>query len=183
MTIATLQFRVATPEDAPRLQQLIEAAFRAEDPNGKWTDNLGLSARFRIGLDEVLANINNPDGATLIGTDSDGNLVASVAVFFKRNANITRLAMLSVDPNRQHGGLGRQILSYGENYCQETWGVRQLGLNALSTRQELVSWYERCGYKRTGQLSPFPVELFPDVALPDNLGFVEMEKDLAGASV
>lgn len=179
MTSETLQFRTATPGDAPQIQNLIQSAFRAEDVRDRWTGSTELASQFHISVDEVLANMTKPDCAVLVATDpTTGALVASVEAF-RRTADLARLSMLAVDSAHQRGGLGRRVLAHAEGYCRLNWGVRRLGLNALSTREELISWYVRCGFRRTGETSAFPRERFAGMDLPEDLCFIELEKDLA----
>ncbi|KAJ6143837.1 hypothetical protein N7471_003290 [Penicillium samsonianum] len=170
-----LNFRVATEEDATQLQQLVESAFRAEDSRKGWTDDLGLSSSFRLDVKEVLAMITKPDSVMLMATNNENTLVGSIGTS-KRDANHARIFMLAIDTSQQQGGIGRQVLAYAEEYCQRTWGVTTLGLNALSNRQELISWYSRRGYKTTGETTPFPREKFENLLLPEDLCFVEFEK-------
>ncbi|KAJ5135648.1 Acyl-CoA N-acyltransferase [Penicillium bovifimosum] len=172
-----LTFRIATEADAPQLQRLIESAFRADDSREGWTDNLGLSSSFRIDVQEVLAMITKADTVMLMAINDEKTLVGSIGTA-KRDANHARLFMLAVDSSQQHSGIGRQVLAYAEDYCRQTWGVSTLCLNALSNRLQLISWYERRGYEKTGEASPFPREKFEELALPEDLCFVEFEKGL-----
>ncbi|KAI0136211.1 putative GNAT family acetyltransferase [Xylariales sp. AK1849] len=176
------KFHVATPNNAAQLQKMVQAAFRAEDSRGNWTADMALSAGFRIEVEEVMAMITKPNCAILMATDDNGALVASAEVS-RRSADLARLSMLAVDQQRQRGSIGRQVLANAEDYCRRTWGVNKMGLNALSTRKELILWYMRCGYRKTGELSPFPHERTTLVPLPDGLCFVELEKDLDAVSV
>lgn len=177
----TLQFRVAAPYDAPQVQALVESAFRAEDSRKDWTADMRLGENFRISVEEVLGQITKPGCVVLMAMDGD-SLVASVELF-KRSDDLARISMLSVDQRHQQGGVGRQVLAYAEDYCQRSWGVKKMGLNALSTRQQLIGWYMRRGYRKTGEQSPFPVEKFKELDLPDDLCFVEFEKELSPSTV
>lgn len=178
MAKSNLQFRIATPADAAQLQELVQSAFQAEDSRERWTGDTELSKRFRIGVDKVMVSITKPDSATLMATNDGGVLVASLELS-KRSADLARLSMLAVDRCYHGGGIGHQVLAYAEEYCRREWGVKKLGPNSLSTRQALVAWYERCGFERTGELSPFPRDHFTDLALPEDLCFVELDKDLS----
>jgi ribosomal protein S18 acetylase RimI-like enzyme len=197
MNNTTLQFRIATPEDAATIQNLIQTSFRTQDPRARWTGSTELASQFHISVDEVLANINRPgsDCAVLVATDPQdgGAIVASVECVNRQRSNATndndndndglaRLSMLAVDPTRQRAGLGRTVLAAAEHHCSREWAATRLGLNALSTRGELIAWYERCGFARTGGLSAFPRDRFPGVELPEDLCFVELEKDLTEAA-
>ncbi|KAJ5865654.1 hypothetical protein N7534_000207 [Penicillium rubens] len=172
-----LNFRVATEDDAAQLQQLVESAFRTEDSRKGWTDDLGLSSAFRLDVQEVLAMVTKPDSVVLMATNNENTLLGSIGTS-KRDANYARLFMLAVDTSKQRGGIGRQVLAYAEDYCQRTWGVTTLGLNTLSNRKQLTSWYSRHGYKMTGETTPFPREKFESLLLPDDLCLVEFEKVL-----
>ncbi|OIW35709.1 putative N-acetyltransferase, GNAT family, partial [Coniochaeta ligniaria NRRL 30616] len=175
MTQPKLHFRIATTEDAPRIQQLVESSFRAEDSRPQWTADMSLGRQFRMDVKFVIAAITNPESAILIACDDEDMLVASVEVT-KRGTDLARLAMLAVDERHQRGGIGRRVLDYADDYCRSTWGVKKIGLNALSTRKELIMWYMRCGYQQTGELTPFRPRGGDEVAIPDGLSFVELEK-------
>ncbi|KAH7157808.1 acyl-CoA N-acyltransferase [Dactylonectria estremocensis] len=179
MTNRDLQFRIATPDDAAQVQALVEAAFRAEDSRPDWTADMKLGSSFRIGVETILSQITKPDSAILMATDGNGALVGSVEV--SRRDDLARVSMLAVDLRRQQGGLGRQVLAHAEDYCLRTWGVHRIGLNALSTREQLISWYMRRGYQKTGKSSPFPNERLGELELSEDLHFVELEKDLNAA--
>ncbi|KAH8774587.1 putative N-acetyltransferase, GNAT family [Diaporthe sp. PMI_573] len=193
MSNESLQFRIATSDDAARIQNLIQTSFRTEDTRARWTGSTELASQFHISVDEVLASFNKPECAVLVATDpTDGSIVASVECVRRRTTaaadnnnnndddddDLARLSMLAVDNSRQRAGLGRAVLARAEDYCRREWGVTRLGLNALSTREELISWYVRCGFERTGETSAFPRDRFPGLKLPEDLCFVELEKDL-----
>lgn len=174
-----LQFRIATPEDAPAIQQLVQSAFQAADTRQDWTADMELNIRFRLAVEEVMPRITSPSGAIVmafITTENGKTLVASIEVA-KRSDDLARLSMLAVNQHHQQGGIGREILTYAEKYCQQEWGVTKFGLDALSTRQALIAWYMRRGYQKTGETEPFPVERFSDLELPKDLCFVQLEKD------
>ncbi|KAF4200469.1 hypothetical protein CNMCM8927_003036 [Aspergillus lentulus] len=182
MTNRTLEYRLATPDDAPQIQQLVQSAFRTQDSRPNWTGDTALAAGFSIGVEEILTIITKPDSAFLIATDTNGVLVASIGIS-RHSADFARLFLLAVSDEFQRGGIGRQVLAYAESYCQRIWGVNKGSLNALSNRLELILWYMRRGYRRTGELTPFPVQRVEGSALHEDLCFVEMEKEFNGGSV
>ncbi|KAJ5815985.1 Acyl-CoA N-acyltransferase [Penicillium robsamsonii] len=172
-----LNFRIATEEDAAQLHQLVETAFRTTDSRKDWTDNLGLVSSFRPHVQEIIDVITKPDSVMLMATNDQDLLVAAIGTS-KRDVNYARLFRLAVDTSQQRGGIGRQVLEYAEEYCRRTWGVTTIGLDALSCRKALISWYLRCGYEMTGETTPFPREKLKDLVLPDDLCFIEFEKAL-----
>lgn len=178
--IAHLHFRLATSEDAARIQHLVQSAFCTEDSRPDWTGNLELASQFRVELAEVLAKIADPNIVTLLVEENGGNesnaLVASIDVS-RSGADCGRLSMIAVDDRHQRNGVGRHVLAYAEDYCRQNWGVTKFSLNALSSRPALIEWYVRRGYQKTGKTTPFPREKFSNLVLPSDMCFVELEKD------
>lgn len=177
MAVLELQFRAATTDDASQIQQLVQSAFRTEDSRPDWTGLVELASGFSIGVEEVRDKINKPESVVLIAVAKEDSLVASIEVT-RREANTGRISMVAVDDRYQRDGVGRRVLEYAEDYCRRVWNVERFSLNALSTRKALIDWYIRRGYRKTGEESPFPREKFGDHAMPADICFVEMEKDL-----
>ncbi|KAJ5175668.1 Acyl-CoA N-acyltransferase [Penicillium canariense] len=177
MTSEPLNFRIANQQDAVKLQQLIESAFRAEDSRQGWVGSSDLASRFHIEVKDISAVIINPATAFLVASDDYGAILGSIGVS-KRALDRARLFMLAVEPQHHRGGIGRQVLAYAEDYCQRTWDSKIVELNALSTREALISWYLRRGYRKTGDSAPFPSEEYDDLALPADMCFIEFEKTM-----
>lgn len=64
--------------------------------------------------------------------------------------------MFSVDPTLQGGGVGRAVLAEAERIAREEWNAAALEMTVIHLREELIAWYERRGYERTGVSKPFP---------------------------
>lgn len=62
--------------------------------------------------------------------------------------------MFAVRPELQGAGLGKVIIAEAEHTAREEWGVGEMHMTVISVRHELIAWYERRGYRRTGELSP-----------------------------
>ena len=39
---------------------------------------------------------------------------------------------------------------------RQHWGLDRMRMKVIVQRQELIAWYERRGYRRTGETAPFP---------------------------
>ena len=51
-------------------------------------------------------------------------------------------------------------------------------MTVISVRSELIAWYERHGYVRTGETKPFPMD-DPNFGIPKEfLEFIVLEKKL-----
>ncbi|KAI9155604.1 hypothetical protein HJFPF1_08191 [Paramyrothecium foliicola] len=175
MATNNLTFRFATEEEAPDVQQLIHRAFRAEDSRPNWTGDMELSTNFSVDIELIRARINTPNCGFVVATNGQGQTVGTICVAQIAN-KLARMSLLAIEPQHQQGGTGRQVLEYAEKHSQQAWGATRCGLNALSTRKELISWYKRHGYQETGELVPFPQQAYTPGTAGNDLYFVEMLK-------
>lgn len=181
MAFNVLRFRVATPEDAAPLQAFVKSAYRGEKSRRGWTTEADLVTDDRVDVEGIMAKITTPDSVILIATDGDGEDGALVACceVVKRKSDLAYFGMFAVDPYLQGCGVGRQVLAHAEEYCLWAWGIRKVEMSVIWTREELISWYMRRGYQKTGESRPFPYgQLINGVALRDDLYFDILEKDL-----
>ena len=84
--------------------------------------------------------------------------------------------MFVVRPDIQGAGIGKQLLKEAENLARSSWAVSSYVMVVINSRHELIAFYERRGYRRTGELSEFPVN--PALWTPkvDGLKMERMEK-------
>jgi ribosomal protein S18 acetylase RimI-like enzyme len=62
--------------------------------------------------------------------------------------------MFSVSPVLQGKGVGRALLEAAEVQAKQ-FNCHTITMTVISTRAELISWYERRGYAFTGEIQPF----------------------------
>ncbi|OLN85679.1 hypothetical protein CCHL11_08269 [Colletotrichum chlorophyti] len=200
MTVAApqqtnLTFRPATPDDIPLLLPLIRSAYRGEASRKGWTTEADLVADERIDAAGLLAKMSEPEGVVLLVTDDDAaaptvtttnapTLAAPLSCCevqrSKADPSRAYFGLFAVDPARQAGGVGRRVLEYAEAYARARWGVERMEMWVIWPRGELISWYERRGYRITGERKEFPYKhLVNGDALRDDLWFQVLEKPLA----
>jgi ribosomal protein S18 acetylase RimI-like enzyme len=169
-------FRTATRDDIDMLVDLVDAAYRGERSRAGWTHEADLLGGQRVDVDMVAASLADPAVVVLLLTDED-RLLACCEL--RRDADAAALGMFAVDPSRQAGGLGRRVLAEAERVVTDRWGATRIRLSVIDTRTELIGWYERRGYRRTGATAPFPYgdERF-GVPLRDDLRFAVLDKRL-----
>lgn len=171
------QISVASLCDVAPLIALIQSAYRGADSRLGWTSEDHLLGGQRIDAEMMTRAIADPDQRVLMMKDAKGALFACATV--ERRDGFGTIGTLSVSPTLQAGGVGKAMLAQAEVYLQSTWQLHRARLSVIAQRAELIAWYERRGYKLTGETSPFP---YDDAAfgLPkrDDLSFVIMGKAL-----
>ena len=175
----SLRYRVATADDAAAVLALVRRAYRGESSRAGWTTEADLLDDQRIDLPGVTSKINREDGLVLLADDDAGALVACCELAIAR-PGVGYFGMFAVEPTRQAGGLGRAVLAEAERRAREDLGAARMELSVIAARTDLIAWYERRGYRATGETRPFPYdELVGGLALRDDLYFVVLDKKLA----
>ncbi|MFG2470537.1 GNAT family N-acetyltransferase [Streptomyces canus] len=152
-TTAGLAFRDATDADVDALVALVESAYRGDASRAGWTTEADILEGQRTDPEGVLAVIKSPD-SRLLTVERDGQVVACCQL--EHRGTYAYFGMFAVSPALQGGGLGKVIIAEAERIARETWGVTEMHMTVISVRNDLVAWYERRGYRRTGQMTPFP---------------------------
>ena len=155
-----LTFRDATTADVDALVALIESAYRGESSRAGWTTEAHLLHGQRTDAHAVAAVIAHPASRIMLAErpGEDGpELIACCQLEERGGADGAAgyFGMFAVRPDEQGGGVGRQVLAEAERVARG-WGATELHMTVIVQREELIAYYERRGYRRTGQLSPFP---------------------------
>ncbi|WP_060885745.1 GNAT family N-acetyltransferase [Streptomyces caniscabiei] len=177
-TAATdLTFRDATDADVDVLVALIESAYRGDSSRTGWTTEADILEGQRTDPDGVLAVIKAPD-SRLLTVEREGTVVACCQL--EHRGAHAYFGMFAVSPALQGGGLGKVIIAEAERIARASWGVREMHMTVISVRDDLIAWYERRGYRRTGRMTPFPYgdERF-GIPQRDDLRFELLVKELA----
>ncbi|WP_035844994.1 GNAT family N-acetyltransferase [Kitasatospora azatica] len=150
-----LVFRPATEGDVPALVELVESAYRGEASRTGWTTEADLLDGQRTDHESVAETLARPDTLILLAERAaTGELLACCTV--ERRGAGAYFGMFSVRPTQQGGGVGRAVLAEAERHVREEWGAASLEMTVIVQRADLIAWYERRGFRRTGELSPFP---------------------------
>ena len=155
-----LSFRTATVSDIPALVELVTRAYRGEESRQGWTSEADLLGGERIVPAVLLQDIRRIDSLVLIAESpaSGGTAAALVgcAHIERMTATTGYFGMFAVSPAAQGHGTGRQILAEAERLMASEWSLTESEMTVLDARTELLEFYVRRGYTRTGIFRPFP---------------------------
>jgi ribosomal protein S18 acetylase RimI-like enzyme len=163
---------IATLEDVISLEKLINSAYRGETSKKGWTTEANLLEGKRITVDELIEIIKNKENTILKYTENK-QIIGSVLLVNKGNK--LYLGMLTVSPELQNSGIGKQLLHEAEVHALAL-GVPKIVMTVISIREELIAWYNRHGFEDTGAREPFPLNDTDAIIVNQPLEFIVMEK-------
>jgi len=177
----TLIFRAATHADTTALVELVESAYRGDASRAGWTTEADMLDGRRTGADDIQGCIDRPRSRIVIAErpSGDGAPILLACAHVAEDDGAGYFGMFSVRPDLQRGGIGKAVLGEAERIVREEWKLPAMRMTVIDIRDELIAFYERRGYRRTGIKKPFPYgdERF---GLPrrDDLRFEVLEKAL-----
>lgn len=157
------QLKLARLDNAEELCKLINLAYRGEHG---WTKENKLVSGDRINIDEVKALIRKTDSFLLVAI-VNGDIVACVCV--EQKEQHAYIGLLAVDPRYQNKGVGRKVLYLAEAYAINQLHVKKLSMVVISQRKELIEYYERRGYRKTGVVEEYPRHLNVGIPMVEGL--------------
>ena len=164
----------ATEQDIPALNELVQSAYRGESSRRGWTTEADLLDGVRTDEAGLKAMLDNPR-ATILKYEDAGQLIG--CVYLETKGDSLYLGMLTVSPDAQAGGIGKQLMAAAEQVARDR-NCRAMTMTVIPQRHELIAFYERRGYRPTGETEPFPMD-DPRFGLPKQpLSFIVMEKPL-----
>lgn len=158
-------FRIANHSDAESIAHLVNKAYRPETGAAGWTHESDWVSGDRAGSDQVAEVMSKPDSIILLGL-KNSEIVACIHV--EKDGGHSHIGMLAVSPKLQGLGVGKQILAYAEKYAHENFDAEKFIMTVLSSRTELMAFYLRRGYQKTGVVQDYP--LSAGVGTPKFLG-------------
>ncbi|MCC4619036.1 GNAT family N-acetyltransferase [Xanthomonas cassavae CFBP 4642] len=176
----TTTFRTATVDDIDALVQLVTSAYRGDSSRAGWTTEADILDGARIDPAVLRQDILRERSLVLL-VEQDGRLLACAHIADDDGTGY--FGMFAVDPSLQGSGLGKTLLAEGERMVSTEWRLPLIRMTVIDVRHELIAFYERRGYHRTGAFKPFPYgdERF-GVPLRQDLRFEVLEKHFEHAT-
>ena len=172
-TINREHISTATEQDIPALVSLVNSAYRGDSSRKGWTTEADLLDGIRTSEESLREMFQNPN-ALILKYEDAGQLLG--CVYLETKENDLYLGMLTVSPDAQTNGIGKQLLTAAEQLAINR-KCRAVTMTVITARHELIAWYERRGYQPTGGKQPFPDD--PRFGIKKQpLEFMVMEKIL-----
>jgi len=142
----------AARADVSELNILVNSAYRGEASKQGWTTEANLLDGVRIDEETLRGYFDDPNVIILKNIDDHGQITG--CVYLEVKTPKLYVGMFSVSPLLQNGGIGRNLLLSAEAYAKQL-NCNTLTITVISTRIELIAWYQRRGFKATGEVQPF----------------------------
>jgi len=150
---------------------LVNLAYRGETG---WTKETDLVGGDRLSTDEVQEYISDQNSHLLVAIEN-GEIVSCICI--EINESSAYIGLFAVHPKLQRTGVGNEILSQAESYASTKLKARKYVMVVVSQRKELIAYYERRGYIRTGNIQKYPTHLNVGVPLKSGLTVEYLEKN------
>lgn len=158
--------------DASELDLLVNSAYRGDSSRQGWTTEADLLDGTRTDA-AALQDIIRLPGHCILKYVEAGKILGCVEL--RNEGKKLYLGMLTVMPNLQGKGIGKELLKAAELEGKKQ-NCQSIFMTVISVRKEIIEWYERHGYKNTGEHKPFDIS-DPRFGQPKfKLDFVVLEK-------
>jgi ribosomal protein S18 acetylase RimI-like enzyme len=168
--MSSVTMRVATVADAAALTALVNSAYRGDSSRRGWTTEADLLDGQRIDVQKLNEMIVAPDSIVLIHERHERPVAC---VHLERTGDSCHISMVTIEPSLQGLGLGRQMLDTAERWAVEQWSSQSMHMLVIAQRGELISWYERRGYRRTGERQAFPTGMNASVCRDGPISYLK----------
>jgi ribosomal protein S18 acetylase RimI-like enzyme len=172
----SIQYRHAVKQDAAIIANLVNSAYRGDSSRAGWTTEADLLTGSRINAEEICSLIEADNSIILLCLQDD---VIVGCVHLEKTDDAAYLGMFVVQPGLQGAGIGKAFMQQAEMVVQVLWNVKKMWLSVISLRSELIAYYERRGFVRTGRFKPFPAEVGDEFRIVKDLQLEEMQKQLS----
>ncbi|MBK0064675.1 MULTISPECIES: GNAT family N-acetyltransferase [unclassified Acinetobacter] len=142
----------ATEQHLSSIVELVNFSYRNKNHQG-WTSEALLVKGDRINAQQ-LRELNCSDSAILLLLLDDG---LAGCVHVQKSEDAGYIGMLTIHPDFQNQGIGKQLLQAAEIYLTEKYAIYTFKMSVLSARSELIAFYQRRGYQFISQVDDYPI--------------------------
>jgi ribosomal protein S18 acetylase RimI-like enzyme len=163
------------PSEVEPIVALVNSAYRGESSKRGWTTEADLLDGTRTNKADIEGLIAQEGSMILLCIEGDGIIGCA---HLELRGTACELGMLVVKPSLQSRGIGKQLMKAAEVMARKAWRVKRITMSVISVRHELIAYYERRGYRRTGRKKPFVADDTHGFPKSQPIEFEVLEKDL-----
>ena len=146
--------RIAVLSDVNDIVALVNCAYRPAIQNVSWTNESDWVEGERTSAKQVVELLLRANSVVLI---AEMNVEIVACVHLEKSGEASHIGMLAVMPKQQQNGLGKRLLAQAETYGTEKFSSNKFVMEVVTSRIELIDFYLRRGYLRTGVLHDYPL--------------------------
>lgn len=170
MDFSHFHLEKAGQDQAQAIADLVNLTYRGE---AGWTRETHIIQGDRTNRQEVETAMTTP-GAQFFIINQPQNLAS--CIYIAKENDYAYLGFFSVHPSLQGKGLGKYMLEQAEIFALRTLSVHKLVMFVVAQRPELIAFYQRRGYSRTGRIEAYPMHLGIGVPKVSGLTIEYLEK-------
>jgi len=153
MDFSTFRLEKAGYHQAQAISDLINQTYRGEVG---WTTEAAIIQGDRTDRLEIEAAMTHTDSCFFVAHQA---FMLASCIYVAKEKEHAYIGFLSVHPSLQQQGLGKYMLEYAEIFAYNMMQVRKFSMFVVSQRPELIAFYQRRGYRLTGQVKACPLHL------------------------
>lgn len=157
-------------DQAQAISNLVNLTYRGETG---WTKETQIIQGDRTNRQEIEIILSKPNAHFLVVNYPQA---LAACIYVAKEQAHAYIGFFSVHPGLQGKGLGKHVLEQAETFAQRTMGVQKFVMFVVSQRPELIAFYERRGYLRTGRVEAYPLDLGIGVPKVSGLTIEYLEK-------
>jgi ribosomal protein S18 acetylase RimI-like enzyme len=157
MKTQNIRLEIANETHLNRIATLVNSAYRGESGKVGWTTEADFLDGQRTDQEALQVLLEKQDSLILIAHSSVTDAVDDIlgCVHLERRGEKCYLGMLTTRPNLQGQGLGKFLIQASVKQAQ-AMGCQRIEITVIAGRHELIAWYEKIGFQKTGETRPFP---------------------------
>ena len=156
--------RRATHADLAELHALVERAYRGDGAKAGWTHEADIIREGQRTSHDILAATVDDDNERLLVAIERDRIIGCVQIS-DRGHGTAYLGLLTVDPQLQAGGFGSRLIGAAERTAIAAFEAHVMEMTVIDQRAELIAYYQRRGYRLTGERRAFPIDLDPPLEM------------------
>lgn len=146
----------AEGKDISSLVTLMDSAYRGEGSKQGWTSEADLFIGNKRTDEATISKLITKPGSVFLKFINEDGIMEGCVYLHKKESRLY-LGMFSVSPVAQGKGIGKKLLAAADEHAKEQ-GCSSIYMTVITVREELIAWYEKNGYQKTGRVLPFPVD-------------------------